>query len=799
VAALLWVAACAARPPGGAAAADTSQAAVTARAPAPFAYHFNRNALAAAVHVPGGDLLAITDTGNVLLFDAGTFAPRAERVPRSPVACLGPATAAGVIAGLEDGRIVEVAVPSLAMKPVGRVDGTPVWIARSPTGMLLIAHGLEPEAPATWRARSIAALTLEELGAMRSLRLPFVGRAFLADARGRLWIGADRGEWGGRLAMVDLAAWSVREVEPKSGWQGIYGFTETPDGHIWAYGGTMHMGGRGSFIAAIDREPSVKLFEARFARTPAPDRPSLPITNVVPLPGGRSFLVLAYEQAYEVDAALAAWRPLPRFQAHYTPGRPDAVGVYPAVKAVQVIGESPRRIAIATGLDGWVELRGDEFVAHRIAGQIGSSNIERVDDWAGRIVARAGHLDGGAWALGPDGWAEIEAASPVALPETTRLKRAPAAAFLPRPDGKLLAAFRDDPNNWHNGKLVTLVTALCDGARCEAIGQEQSLVMPEGMFVTPDGGAWALDDFGLWNFRERRWVLALPHGPDDRRSPLPGTGRILGVVPTAGPPWVLRGRDEVALLSPGTAAAAPRMTIAVHGGAMPFVESIDVAACAGRIYVARRGGVCELDVGSGTCARTLQLRATGDVRNVRSIRHVGCDRGGHLWLGGEGLWKVDGGAVSEVNDLDALVAGHEITAIGRDTGAGLPVAIQGRGIAVLSAPGAPLPSSSSADEGDRSFSPPPRQAVFVVFKRSEEASGLIEPIDEALHASRAGAFAGFARRPGGDVRLIFYGPDAGKMVDVMRGVFARLGRGAVVFRRDGELGTPEQRIDIAPR
>ena len=91
--------------------------------PARFAYHFDRNALAASVRTAGGGiLLALTDTGNLLLFDDETLALRGERVPQSPVACLGPAGAAGVVVGLEDGRIVEVEIPSLVMKRVGEVD-----------------------------------------------------------------------------------------------------------------------------------------------------------------------------------------------------------------------------------------------------------------------------------------------------------------------------------------------------------------------------------------------------------------------------------------------------------------------------------------------------------------------------------------------------------------------------------------------------------------------------------------------------------------------------------------------------
>ena len=335
-------------------------------APARFAYHFDRNALAASVRTAGGDLLALTDTGNLLLFDDETLALRGERVPRSPVACLGPASAAGVVVGLDDGRIVEVEIPSLVMKRVGEVDGRPAWIGRAPSGALLVAHGLVPEKPLGWHAGEVESLMLEELGTGQTLRLPFVGGSFLVARDGRLWLGANLGEFGGRLAVVNLRGWSLREIDdsgapPRAAQQAIYGFTETPDGHVWAHGGTWHLGGRGSFIMAVDQEPIAKLFDLPFTGRPTkPDRPSMPVTHVVPVSDG-SYLVFAFDQVFETDARLATWRPLPKFEARYKPGRLDTVAAYPRVIAVHLLGASPRRLAIATGRDGWEELRGETW------------------------------------------------------------------------------------------------------------------------------------------------------------------------------------------------------------------------------------------------------------------------------------------------------------------------------------------------------------------------------------------------------------------------------------------------------
>jgi hypothetical protein len=765
--------------------------------PAPFAYHFDRNALAASILTAGGDLLALTDTGNLLLFDGQTLALRGERVPRVPVACLGPAGDTGVTVGLEDGRIVEVELPSLAMKRAGAVDGTPVWLGRTPSGARLVAHGLVPEKPLGWRAGGVQSLLLEELGTGRTLRLPFVGQAFLAGRDGRLWIGSDIGEWGGRLAVVDLKSWSVRELDTGGGrgarTQGVYGFTETPDGHIWAYGGTMHMGARGSFIMAVDAEPPARLLELGFGRTAGPDRPGMPITHVVPVGEGR-MLVFAYDQVFETDAQLASWRRLPKLMARYRSGRPDAIGNYPAVKSIHLLGGAPRRLAIATARDGWLELRDGTFVAHAMAGQLGIADVTRFDDWAGRIVARGDTLEEGAWVLGKegDGWRPIEASPPVALPESARNGWTPGARFLPRPDGKLLAAFRDEPGHWRTGKPALLVTALCGDGRCDVLGNEQSLLHPKDMFIAPDGGAWALDELGLWRLGDGRWVLAVPRGAEGQRSPLPELDGVAAVVPTSQPPWILHAQTALALLSPGAEGASPRLTVLPgQPPADPLRRWLDVTACGGRVQVARGGGVCTLDVATGACA-PIPLDPS------MAVDHVGCDRAGRLWLGGRGLWLVDGGAITPVHELDALTGGREIRALGRDSGAGLPVAIEARGVAVLSSTASgPGVARADSDEGDRASPPPARQAVFLLYRPGRDRE-LVTLLDEALVAAKAGRFAGFVEHPALGPRLVFYGPDAGKMVEIMRGALDQRGRKATLFRRAGEAGTAEERIEIGP-
>ena len=225
------------------------------------AYHFDRNALAATARASDGTYIALTDSGNLLAFDPATYTLVAERVPWSPATSLS-ATLTGVVAGLDDGRIVSVDVPSLKMQRIGAVDGHPAWIGRRRSGALLVAHGFAPDKPFGWGERGLASLVVEELGTGRSLRIPFVATAFLLDSRDRLWLGADNGEWGGRLAVVDLEKWTVRELKRPPA--GVYGIVETIEGRIWVHGGTMHMGMHEAFVSALDGASQTTLFESGF-------------------------------------------------------------------------------------------------------------------------------------------------------------------------------------------------------------------------------------------------------------------------------------------------------------------------------------------------------------------------------------------------------------------------------------------------------------------------------------------------------------------------------------------------------
>src|SRR5262249_25402481 len=152
----------------------------------------------------------------------------------------------------------------------------------------------------------------------KTLGVDFAPTAFLLDRAGRFWLGADQGEWGGRVARADLSQGTITEIHPprpgeieSDYWEdGVHGFIQLRDGQVWAFGGTSPLGLSPGGFARVDGAEPLRL--AAFEPPPDPepkpdpDRPRLPITHVVEENG--SLLVFSYNDVFRVDRALKSWK-----------------------------------------------------------------------------------------------------------------------------------------------------------------------------------------------------------------------------------------------------------------------------------------------------------------------------------------------------------------------------------------------------------------------------------------------------------------------------------------------------------
>jgi hypothetical protein len=732
------------------------------------------------VRTASDKLVALTDSGNLLVFETGTFSLRGERVPSVRATCLGPTRGDEVIVGLQDGRIVTFDASSLKMSLVGAVTGEPLWIGRTPIGTLLVVRGYPREDGGRRGWNHVARVSLEDISGNKRLWLPFVPTVFLRDSRGRLWLGAERGEWGGSLGVVDLTAWTVREIAHENT-DGVYGLTETSDGRVLAYGGAWHMG-VGTFVASIDGSAPHNLYRVPYLGKAPPDRPRLPITNVVELTAG-TFLVFAYDDVFEVDTTFAKWRRSKPFEAHYELGRADAVGTYPAIRSVQVLDPVARRVAIATGLDGWVEMRGERFIAHPLAGQLGADNVDAFSFSAGRLVARS---YGDSWTLGSSGWKRVWAPSPVVLPQVAQNGSVPHTAFLPRADGKVFAVFRDEPNYQFGFDPRLVATALCEGERCVPLGQGIHPLLPSAVFLTPDDAPWALDPAGLWRFRQSTWSLAVARESTGAGTASLPLNKVLTVFKKSRPPWVVLGQGGFATLSTDGPDGAPIL------GTLPWPADgvADASSCGGRIFSATADDVYELILDQRRWSHRLRPQ-------IGPIKHLGCDGKGRLLLVARRVWTVDGEHLTPVPLAASLPA--DIDALESDGGDSFVAAIAGRGAALIRPADATSPSAHGfSDEGDRPSGVREMQEVHVSIGHSESESGLVEELDEALASQRAGGFVGLYLGDEDGLRASFVGVDAARIAELLRPILASRLPKATVVVRPGPPGTPERQVPIQP-
>ena len=321
-----------------------------------YEYHFDRNSLRDSRR-QGDALIALSASGNLLRFDLNTRRLTGQRFDRSMIVCLGRGEGDEVLAGFEDGRVSRVDPATLDLTEIAKVPGRPRWVEspaggkRSPRNLIAVIE----------QAKSSL---VQDIASGKSYEVEPGATAFFLDSKRRLWIGEDRGEWGGSCSYVDLSSGKRQSIagikrrneEAGEGWDGVYGFIELRDGQVWAYGGVSHMGFNEAFIRRVDKGKAEELLrsdnsaaiKARMERrnTPKPDRPKLPITHMIEGRDG-SLLVFAYSDIFRTDTKLNRWTKLHELDIQYRWGRPDAVGSYPSVSAVHLFGrkgrESPLR------------------------------------------------------------------------------------------------------------------------------------------------------------------------------------------------------------------------------------------------------------------------------------------------------------------------------------------------------------------------------------------------------------------------------------------------------------------------
>jgi hypothetical protein len=335
-------------------------------------YHYDRNALVSCALV-GSSLLATAEAGHLLRFDRRTFALTGESLSARRARFVVPEGSNGALVAFQSGRIARIDATKFALETIAVVPGTPVWLGvwQGRTGVVVYGQPLA----GTWSlGEQLSAYRVRVIASGLDVLVDEKPSAFLIDGRDRLWMGADYGEWGGALEVLDLTSGSVREL-PDWGGRGVYGLAEPDLGVVWALGGGSHMGMYGAFVTRAAPEPVKDLYHFEgmaplFARQQkawfAASEPRVPLTHAFARPTGGVWL-LSQHAFIEVDSELRRFKRVADLILKNVPGRPDAVGDYPAVRSAV---SDRDRIVLATRLDGFVTLENGSVVPHGLPTRI---------------------------------------------------------------------------------------------------------------------------------------------------------------------------------------------------------------------------------------------------------------------------------------------------------------------------------------------------------------------------------------------------------------------------------------------
>ena len=382
---------------------------------------------------------------------------------------------------------------------------------------------------------------VQDLAQGKTLALEFEATVFLLDRAGRFWVGADQGEWGGRVARADLGQGTIAEIKPpRPGeieshfWQGVYGFIELKDGQVWAFGGTSHMGYNTGCIWRIDgAEPRqvVKFDPPPGSREGArPESAGAADHTRCRGRGGSARPVLQRRLPCRQGAAVLEKGCHARHQLSMGPaqrGRRLPLRVHCL--------HPPRRegepYVLATVGDGYVLLNGAKATSHALPGQLGAAGIDTVLNTAEGTLFLRGD-DDAVWRLGKKGW-EVASLAPPLEPdpandwaEYEKQRGWSSTRVLVGPKGGIYTV---SDSNVGPG---TRTTARRVDGKSERIGRETSSLDPSSTFITADGTLWNTYGRDLKRFEQGAWetVARLP-----RRA---AYSRLVSV-DSNGPPWLL--------------------------------------------------------------------------------------------------------------------------------------------------------------------------------------------------------------------------------------------------------------------
>lgn len=400
-----------------------------------YQYHFDHNALADCVRIHDY-LIALTTSGNLLRFDADSLQMTGQQIIPGRATAISVNDGKDVLVGTEDGQIVEVDPSTLAQTSVAKAPGEITWLTSAPSfngkGRMIVAiSDYQPEAfgwpgetdeqneqqIARLRKSRHFSVAVYENGKRHFITVPiksnlFVPRTFSLDGSNYIWMGMDKGEWGGALLRVDLRTGKVRTTEMG---EGALGFIKPPKGPLIVYGGMSHLGGNGGYIASLESAKPNFLheFESNEWQTPAQDKtrspenmPQGPIDLIVEDTAEHGYWVVSANTLFHTDTDFSGWTKKMDLGGRWIAGRSLSMGNTPTVQKLILSESQPQAMTAVMERDGLEKVSPAGVKQFQFEGQLESSIVDIWNMSLGTVLL-GDEFNHSAWRLLGDQWQRL--------------------------------------------------------------------------------------------------------------------------------------------------------------------------------------------------------------------------------------------------------------------------------------------------------------------------------------------------------------------------------------------------------
>jgi hypothetical protein len=434
----------------------TGSVELTGGSRAQFTYYFDHNALADAV-LAGQHLLAITNSGNLLQFDLASLEISAQAIVPKKATYIASEGDDRALIGTASGHIYRVRSGTVQLEPVVSANGSVVWMssrsgASGQDNEIVFVVDRSPdiypwpgendkayqrrERAAAIKAGPTYAVEVYERGKLRELPFPdlrlfTIPGHYLLGPDGRLWMGADNGEWGGKCYYMDLRTGAVRTL--KDGINGVLGFLLAPQGRVIIYGGMAHMGSYEGYVAEVNPNGITKLADFDFdswgeippntpvtgevqrrAREAAErkaqedkDHPKGPIDLIEIDSAEGGFWVVSQQILFHASEDFHEWKRMAELGGRWIAGRRFSVGGTPTINELFALPNDKHTLVAVMGRDGLERISGGHIEKHQASGQLEGTLTDLWQTANGPLFVDEGPEDHGLWMLQRNFWRRL--------------------------------------------------------------------------------------------------------------------------------------------------------------------------------------------------------------------------------------------------------------------------------------------------------------------------------------------------------------------------------------------------------